>query len=66
MRSLSPVEAAAIVAVLGSVLATALPSFVRNLQASRMVEPIDGLSRIASRATALAAGGCAGSGVASA
>ena len=56
MRSLSPVEAAAIVAVLGSVLATALPSFVRNLQASRMVEPIDGLSRIASRATALAAG----------
>jgi hypothetical protein len=50
------VEAASIVAVVGSVLATALPSFVRNLQASRLVEPIDGLNRIASRATALAAG----------
>ena len=56
MRSLSPVEAAAVVAVVGSVLATALPSFVRNLHASRLVEPIDGLNRIATRATALAAG----------
>lgn len=56
MRSLTPVEAAIFVAVAGSLLATALPAFVRNLHASRMVEPIDGLNRIATRATALAAG----------
>jgi len=55
MRSLTPVEAAVAVAVLGSVLATALPTFVHNLHASALVEPIDGLGRIASRATALAA-----------
>jgi hypothetical protein len=56
MRSLTPLEAAVAVAALGSLLATALPAFVRNLHASRMVEPIDGLNRIATRATALAAG----------
>jgi hypothetical protein len=55
VRSLTPVEAAVAVAILGSVLATALPSFVRNLHASALVEPIDGLGRIATRATALAA-----------
>lgn len=55
MRSLTPVEAAVAVAIAGSVLATALPAFVRNLHASRLVEPIDGLNRIATRATALAA-----------
>ena len=56
MRSLTPLEAAVFVAVAGSLLATALPSFVRNLHASRLVEPIDGLNRIATRATALAVG----------
>lgn len=56
MRSLTPVEAAAVVAIAGSLLATALPEFVRNLHASRLVEPMDGLNRIATRATALAAG----------
>ena len=55
MRSLTPVEAAVAVAVAGSVLATALPAFVRNLHASQLVEPIDGLNRIATRASALAA-----------
>ena len=55
MRSLSPVEAAALVAVAGSVLASALPVFVRNLHASRLTEPLDGLGRIGARATALAA-----------
>ena len=55
MRPLSPVEAAVAVAVLGSVLATALPAFIKNLHASELVEPIDGLNRIATRATALAA-----------
>jgi hypothetical protein len=56
VRSLSHLEAAALVAVIGSVVATALPAFVRNLHASRLVEPIDGLNRIATRATVLAAG----------
>ena len=56
MRALTPVEAAVMVAVLGSVFATALPAFVRNLHASKLVEPVDGLNRIATRATALAAG----------
>lgn len=55
MRSITPVEAAVAVAIAGSVLATALPAFVRNLHASELVEPIDGLNRIASRASALGA-----------
>ncbi len=54
MRSLSPVEAALCVAVGGSVLAVGIPAFVRNLHASRLVEPIDGLNRIAASAAALA------------
>jgi hypothetical protein len=56
MRSLTPVEAAVAVAIAGSVLAAALPAFVKNLHASRLVEPVDGVSRIAARATALAHG----------
>jgi hypothetical protein len=55
VRPLSPVEAAVAVAIAGSVLATALPAFIKNLHASELVEPIDGLGRIASRATALSA-----------
>lgn len=55
MRVLSPVEAAALLSLGGSVLAVAVPAFVRNLHASRLVEPVDGLNRIAARATALAA-----------
>lgn len=55
MRSLTPIEAAVAVAVAGAVLATALPAFIQNLHASKLVEPVDGLNRIATRATALAA-----------
>lgn len=55
MRSLSPVEVAAGVAVVGSLLAVGVPAFIENLHASRVVEPIDGLNRIAMRAAALAA-----------
>lgn len=55
VRSITPVEAAVAVAIAGSVLATALPAFVRNLHASELVEPIDGLNRIASRASAQSA-----------
>lgn len=55
MRSLTPVEAALVVAVCGSVLAVGIPAFVRDLHASRLVEPIDGLNRIAAAAAEHAA-----------
>jgi type IV pilus assembly protein PilA len=55
MRPVTPLEAASGVAILGSVLAVGVPSFVKNLHASRLVEPVDGLERIGARATALAA-----------
>jgi hypothetical protein len=48
-------EAAAGVAVVGSVLAVGVPAFLRNLHASRLVEPMDGLAQIARSAAALAA-----------
>jgi len=54
MRPLTPVEAAVAFAVAGSVLAVSLPAFLRNLHASRMAEPLDGVARLASRATVLA------------
>jgi hypothetical protein len=56
MRPLTPVEAVFVVAVGSSVLCAAVPAFVRNLRASRLAEPVDGLQRIASRASILAAG----------
>ena len=55
MRPLSLLEAAASVAVLGSVLAVGIPAFLRNLHASRLVEPMEGLAQIARSAAALAA-----------
>jgi hypothetical protein len=57
MRSLSPVEAAVMFAVAGSVLAVALPEFLRGLHASRLAEPVDGLKRIAVGAISLASSG---------
>jgi hypothetical protein len=57
MRALSPIEAALAFAVTGSVLAVAVPEFVRGLHASRLAEPVDGLKRIAASAVALAAAG---------
>jgi hypothetical protein len=54
MRSLSPVEIALCVAVGGSVLAVGVPAFVRDLHASRLVEPIEGLNHIAAAAMARA------------
>ena len=56
MRPLTPVEAVLIAAVGGSVVCATMPAFVRNLRASRLSEPIDGLHRLATRASALAAG----------
>ena len=55
VRPLSLLEAAAGVAVIGSVLAVGIPAFLRNLHASRLVEPMDGLAQIARSAAALAA-----------
>jgi hypothetical protein len=54
MRPLSPVEAAVAFALGGSVLAITVPAFLRNLHASRVAEPLDGVSRLAARAVALA------------
>jgi hypothetical protein len=56
MRALTPVEAAIGASLLGCVLAATVPTFVKNLHASRLAEPVDGLNRIAGRATLLAAG----------
>ncbi len=55
VRSLSPVEAALLIAIGGSVLAVGIPAFVRNLHASRLVEPMGGLGQIAAAAAGLAA-----------
>lgn len=54
MRRLSPVELAVFVALLGALLAVAVPAFVRDLHASRFVEPTDGLARLGSAAVAYA------------
>jgi hypothetical protein len=56
VRALSPLEAASGISILGSVLAVAVPAFVRNLHASRLVEPASGLSEIAAHAMARATG----------
>ncbi|MCC6523939.1 MAG: hypothetical protein IT373_14870 [Polyangiaceae bacterium] len=45
-RQWSALEIAAIVAVGGSLLMVAVPSFVRNLAASKLSEPVDGLDRL--------------------
>jgi len=54
LRSLTPVEAAVAFALGGSVLAVAIPEFVRGLHASRLAEPVDGLKRIAASAVSVA------------
>lgn len=54
MRALTPVEAALAFALGGSVLAVFVPAFVKNVHASRLTEPLDGLSRLTQRAAALA------------
>lgn len=56
MRSFSPVQLAALVALGGSLTAAFVPTFFGNLRASRLAEPLDGLSHLAGRATALASG----------
>jgi hypothetical protein len=55
MRGLTAVEAAIIFAIGGSLLAVAVPAFVRELRASRFAEPVEGLQRIGAGALAHAA-----------
>jgi hypothetical protein len=53
-RGMTAVEIAVTFAVVGSLVAVAVPAFVRNLHASRLVEPVDGVKAIAEGATAYA------------
>src|SRR3954468_17687992 len=55
MRSFSAIELAAAFAVGGSLLAVAVPAFFRNLSASKLSEPIDGLDRMVTSAITYAA-----------
>jgi type II secretory pathway pseudopilin PulG len=53
-KRFTPVELAIAVALVGSLLAVAVPTFVREVHASRLVEPVDGLQRIGAAAIAYA------------
>jgi len=54
--SRSAAELAAFIAVGGTVLAVAVPSFIRNLSFSKLSEPIDGLDRMVTNAVSYAHG----------
>jgi hypothetical protein len=54
-RGLTAVEAAVVFAIGGSLLAVAVPAFVRELHASRFAEPVEGLARMGQGALAYAA-----------
>ena len=51
-RRFAAVELAVAFAVVGSLLAIAIPTFVREVHASRLVEPVDGLKRLGASAAA--------------
>lgn len=53
-RRSAPVELAILFALGGSLLAVAGPTFVRELHASRLVEPVEGLKRMGGGAVAFA------------
>jgi type II secretory pathway pseudopilin PulG len=53
-RGMTAVEIAVTFAILGSLLAIAVPAFVRDLRASKLVEPASGVKAIAEEATAYA------------
>ncbi len=52
MRGITALEAAAGFALVGSLLAVAVPAFVRNLSSSRLVEATSGLEKIGAHAIA--------------
>jgi len=54
VRRFTPVELAIGAAILGSLLAVAVPAFVHDLHASRFVEPTEGLERLGASAVAYA------------
>ena len=56
MRALTPLELAVVVSLGGTMAATMIPTFLRNVHASRLSEPVDGLKRIAAHATLRASG----------
>lgn len=55
-RSISALELAALIAVGGSLVAVAVPSFVENLSFSKLNEPIEGLDRMVTSAIRYAEG----------
>jgi hypothetical protein len=54
VRRFTPVELAMCAALLGSLMAVAVPAFSRDLHASRFVEPVEGLARLGASAVAYA------------
>lgn len=54
MRRFTPVELAVGAALLGSLLSVAVPAFSRDLHASHLVEPTQGLARLGAAAVAYA------------
>ena len=55
-RSFSALELSAAFAIGGSVIAVAVPAFVRNLSASKLSEPVEGLDRLTRAAVSYAEG----------
>ncbi|MGD0527196.1 MAG: hypothetical protein ABSE49_18795 [Polyangiaceae bacterium] len=55
-RRFTPVELAVAFSLVASVLAVAIPTFVREVHASRFVEPVEGLQRIGAAAVLYAKG----------
>lgn len=55
MADLGWLERLAVASGVASLLAVAVPTFVQNLRASRTLEPIEGLGRLAREASALSA-----------
>jgi hypothetical protein len=55
-RSIGAVELALVFALVGSLLATTVPTFVRNVHASHFVEPVAGLQRLGAHALSYARG----------
>lgn len=53
-RNISATQAAAILGIGGSLLAISVPAFLRNLAASKVTEPIEGLDRMVVSAVAYA------------